>query len=103
MTFCFRAKHRTLVRTTIADEELANAVRALLQYPGGSRLFRFERDGEQANLTGPILNAYVAEFLSPGFTAKDFRTWGGTLAAATALAAHGPPSRRPKSGVFSPP
>ena len=91
VTFCFRAKHRTLVRTTIADEELANAVRALLQYPGGSRLFRFERDGEQANLTGPILNAYVAEFLSPGFTAKDFRTWGGTLAAATALAAHGPP------------
>jgi DNA topoisomerase-1 len=38
------------------------------------------------------LNAYLAENLGGGFTAKDFRTWGGTLTAAIALAEHGPPS-----------
>jgi DNA topoisomerase-1 len=92
VTFRFHAKHRVLVRTTVVDEDLAVAVRALLDLPGGSRLFRFERDGEPVKVTGPLLNEYIAEHLSPGYTAKDFRTWGGTLAAAIALAEHGPPA-----------
>jgi DNA topoisomerase-1 len=91
VAFRFRAKHRVLVRTTLVDEELAAAVRALLRLDGGGRLLRFERDGERANVTPALLNAYIAEHLAPGFTAKDFRTWGGTLAAAVALAEHGPP------------
>jgi DNA topoisomerase I len=90
VTFRFRAKHRTLVRTTIVDPELADAVRELLSYPGGSRLFRFERNGGSALLTGSPLNAYLDEHLGAGFTTKDFRTWGGTLTAAIALAEHEP-------------
>lgn len=89
--FRFRAKHRILVRTTLVDDELAAAVRALLRLDGGGRLLRFERDGEIANVTPALLNGYIAEHLGEGFTAKDFRTWGGTLAAAVALAEHGPP------------
>lgn len=92
LTFRFRAKHRVLVRTTIVDAELAEAVRALARYDGGKRLFRFEREGEPANLTPALLNDYIAEHLGDDFTAKDFRTWGGTLAAAIALAEHGPPT-----------
>jgi DNA topoisomerase I len=91
VAFRFPGKHRVLVRTTVVDADLAEAVRALLDYPRGTRLFRFEREGEPALLTGPILNAYVAEHLGPDFTSKDFRTWGGTLTAAIALAEHGPP------------
>jgi DNA topoisomerase-1 len=91
VTFRFRGKGRALVRTTIVDPELADAVDVLLDYPGGSRLFRYERDGGPALLTGTILNEYIAEHLGPGFTAKDFRTWGGTLTAALAFAEHGPP------------
>ena len=91
VAFRFRAKHRVLVRTTLVDEELAEAVRALLELDGGGRLLRFEREGETANVTPALLNAYIAENLGDGFTAKDFRTWGGTLAAAVALAEHGPP------------
>ncbi len=91
VTFRFRAKHRVLVRTSIVDPLLADAVDALLEYPGGSRLFRFERDGEPVLLTGAILNEYVGEHLGDDFTTKDFRTWGGTLTAAIALAEHGPP------------
>jgi DNA topoisomerase-1 len=89
--FRFRSKQRLRVRRTIVDPELAEAVRALLEYPGGPRLFRFERDGSPANLTGGILNEYIAAHLGDGYTAKDFRTWGGTLEAALALAEHGPP------------
>jgi DNA topoisomerase I len=91
VTFRFRGKQRALVRSTVVDAELADAVEALFDYPRGARLFRFDREGEPAPLTGPILNAYVDEYLGPEFTTKDFRTWGGTLTAAIAFAQHGPP------------
>jgi DNA topoisomerase-1 len=91
VAFRFRAKHQVLVRTTLVDAELAESLRALLRYDGGPRLFRFDREGEPANLTAAALNAYISEHLGDDFTAKDFRTWGGTLAAAVALAEHGPP------------
>jgi DNA topoisomerase I len=89
ITFRFRAKNRRLVRRTIVNATLARGVDELLELPGGSRLFRFERDGELANLTSPLLNAYLAENLGDGFTAKDFRTWGGTLLAAVELERRG--------------
>jgi DNA topoisomerase-1 len=92
LAFTFRAKHRVLVRTTLADPELAEGVKRLLELPGGSRLFRFVQEAGTCNLTGPLLNAYLAENLGGGFTAKDFRTWGGSLTAAIALAEHGPPA-----------
>jgi DNA topoisomerase-1 len=91
LKFRFRSKNRALVRTTLVDAELASAVRELLALPGGARLFRFEREGEVVNLTAPLLNAYIAEHLGEGLTAKDFRTWGGTLTAAIALAGREPP------------
>ena len=89
VAFCFRAKNRRLARRTIRNPTLADGIEALLELPGGSRLFRFERDGGLADLTSPQLNAYLAENLGDGFTAKDFRTWGGTLLAATELARRG--------------
>jgi DNA topoisomerase I len=91
VSFRFRGKHRMQVRSTLVDAELAEAVRALLRYEGGARLLRFDRDGAPANLTARELNAYIAEYLGGDFTAKDFRTWGGTLTAALALAEHDPP------------
>ena len=89
--FRFHSKQRVLVRRTVVDADLADAVLALLDLPGGPRLFRFERDAGRANLTGPILNAYIATHMGDGYTAKDFRTWGGTLEAAIGFAEHGPP------------
>jgi DNA topoisomerase-1 len=90
IAFDFRAKHRTLVRTTLVDEELADAVKELLTLPGGPRLFRYEWEGARYSLTGARLNDYVREYLGDEFTAKDFRTWGGTLIAAIAFAERGP-------------
>ncbi|HJQ74886.1 MAG TPA: hypothetical protein VJ814_08370 [Gaiellaceae bacterium] len=78
----FRAKHGIRVRATLVDEELAEALKELLALRGGSRVFRY-RDGDRlVNLTSQRLNDYVKEHLGPEFTAKDFRTWGGTLLAA---------------------
>jgi DNA topoisomerase-1 len=85
IAFCFRGKNRRLVRRSVVNAALASRVEQLLELPDGSRLFRFERDGELAHLTSGLLNAYIAENLGEGYTAKDFRTWGGTLQAAVEL------------------
>jgi DNA topoisomerase-1 len=90
IAFHFRAKHRAVVRTTLVDEELADSVKELLELPGGTRLFRYEWEDSLCTLTGARLNDYVRDYLGEEFTAKDFRTWGGTLIAAIALAEHGP-------------
>ena len=88
--FCFRAKNRRLVRRTIRNPTLARGVARLLELPGAGRLFRYERDGELVALTAAELNEYLTENMGDGFTAKDFRTWGGTLLAASELARHDP-------------
>ena len=90
IAFRFRAKHRIWVRTAVVDTELAEAMRELLD-TRGSRLFRYRLEDEIYNLTARRLNDYIAEFMGDEFTAKDFRTWGGTLVAAVAFA-EGPPA-----------
>ena len=90
IAFHFRGKHRSEIRTTLVDSELAESVKELLALPRGARLFRYEWDGGLWPLTGAKLNEYVRTNLGEDFTAKDFRTWGGTLLAAIALAEHGP-------------
>jgi DNA topoisomerase-1 len=82
----FRGKHAVQVRTELVDPELAAAMKELLQLRGGARVFRYEWEGDIYNLTSPRLNDYVKLYLGPDFTAKDFRTWGGTLLAAVAFA-----------------
>jgi DNA topoisomerase I len=89
IAFRFRAKHRVMVRTAVVDSELAAATRELLKTPG-SRLLRYAVDDEIYNLSARRLNEYIGEYMGEEFTAKDFRTWGGTLIAAVALAEHGP-------------
>jgi DNA topoisomerase-1 len=90
VAFHFSSKHKSVVRTTLVDAELADAICALLDLPGGRRLFRYRNDTGLCNLTGRRLNDYLRVFLGEEFTAKDFRTWGGTLTAAIALAERGP-------------
>jgi DNA topoisomerase I len=90
ISFRFRGKHRSLVRTTLVDAELAASIEELLVLKGGPRLFRYEWEGSLYNLTGRRLNDYIRIYLGEEFTAKDFRTWGGTLTAAVALAERGP-------------
>jgi DNA topoisomerase I len=89
IAFRYRAKHRIWVRTAVADAELAASMKTLRDLPGGRRLFRYERDDSYCNLTGARLNEYIRQYLGDEFTAKDFRTWGGTLLAAIALAEQG--------------
>jgi DNA topoisomerase-1 len=85
ITLAFRGKHKIQVRTTLVDEELASALKDLLKVKG-ARVFKYEWEGAIYNLTSKRLNDYVKLYMGPEFSAKDFRTWGGTLTAAVALA-----------------
>jgi DNA topoisomerase I len=91
VSFRFRTKHGLKVRTALVDLEIAAAVKDLLEVPGGRQLFRYECDGALYNLTGRKLNEYIQRWMGDEFTAKDFRTWGGTLEAAIAFAELGDP------------
>ena len=91
VSFRFRTKHGVKVRSALVDLEIAAAVKELLEVRGGRQLFRYGCDGELYNLTGRKLNEYIRRCMGEEFTAKDFRTWGGTLEAAIAFAELGDP------------
>ncbi len=85
VSFRYRGKHRILVHSALVDAELARAVRELLALPG-KRLFRYENAEGLCDLRAERLNDYIRRHLGEEFSAKDFRTWGGTLVAAVELA-----------------
>ncbi|MFL5560296.1 MAG: DNA topoisomerase IB [Gemmatimonadaceae bacterium] len=84
-TFAFRGKSGVKQRQIVVDPVIARFVRMLLATPG-TRLFRYQEDGEWRDLDARTLNDYLRDSLGFPYTAKDFRTWGGTLRAATVLA-----------------
>src|SRR6478609_1124711 len=84
----FRAKHGIQVRTELVDPELASAIRGLLAVRPGARVFKYRWEGDLYNLTSKRLNDYVKLYLGEEFSAKDFRTWGGTLLGAIYFAEH---------------
>jgi DNA topoisomerase I len=88
ISFKYRGKHQVMTRSAFVDAELAAAMRELLAVPG-ARVFQFEADGRFCNLESRRLNDYIREYMGEEFTAKDFRTWGGTLTAALELAEKG--------------
>jgi DNA topoisomerase I len=92
----FPAKHGIRVRTEVVDPDLAAAMRRLLEIRG-PRVFKYEWEDRTCNLTNRRLNDYVKIYLGDEFSAKDFRTWGGTLLAAIYLAERAAKEGFPKS------
>jgi DNA topoisomerase IB len=87
MTFCYPAKSGQEVEVTVRDDRV-NAVLETLRRrrTGGDRLLAYKHAGRWRHLTADDVNLYVKDTLGPEFTAKDFRTWRGTVIAAHALA-----------------
>jgi DNA topoisomerase-1 len=87
--FEYTGKRNIEQRQVVANRELARLVKRHLASPG-TRLFRYHDGTRWRNLTSRDVNAYLHETLGVVYSAKDFRTWGGTLRAATVLAELGP-------------
>jgi DNA topoisomerase-1 len=91
LCFSFVGKHHIKHRFVVVDKELAALVREIKEI-GGSRLFNyFDADGKPRPITPRDVNEYIKAATSNEFSAKDFRTWGGTLKMAVELAELGRP------------
>lgn len=62
----------------ITDEDLAHAIERCKEVTG-RRLFQYVEDGKRHPIFAADVNEYLVQFSDDHFTAKDFRTWGGTL------------------------
>ncbi len=73
----------------LKDREVARVIRSLLKHPT-REVFEFKNgNGEFVDVTRTHINAYIREVMGESFSAKDFRTWAGTLVCACALARAG--------------
>ncbi|MGH7458633.1 MAG: DNA topoisomerase IB [Longimicrobiaceae bacterium] len=90
LIFRYRGKGSVEQRKVVADTPLVKILEEIMKLPG-RRLFRY-RDGEGKvrDVTSREVNDYLRQVLGGDFTAKDLRTWGGTVRAATILADLGP-------------
>ena len=69
----------------IVDKKLAKVVKDIDDLPG-YEIFKFiDEDGKKQDVKSEHLNAYIREVMGEAFSAKDFRTWAGTVIAAIAL------------------
>lgn len=85
LRFQFKGKSGKSWRLQVKDRRIAKIVRACQDLPG-QRLFQYQDEsGEVREVTSADVNAYLKEVTGSDITAKDFRTWAGTVMAALAL------------------
>jgi len=86
VAFDYPGKSGQRQHAEIRDRSVARIVRQMQKLPG-AELFKFlAGDGSVVDLKREHLNDYIKGVMGPDFTAKDFRTWAGTLICACALA-----------------
>ena len=90
LRFQFRGKSGKVHDVELTDRRLARIVARCQAIPGET-LFQYEdENGERQTVDSADVNAYLREVAGEDFTAKDFRTWSGTLLAVAALRELGP-------------
>jgi DNA topoisomerase-1 len=83
--FRFRGKSRVEHTVEVKDRRVARVVARCTDLPG-QLLFQYVDDaGEQCSIESADVNGYLREIAGADFSAKDFRTWAGTVLAAKAL------------------
>ena len=86
VTFQFRGKSGVMHTTQFEDKQVSSLIRALLKTQN-RRVFKYQNgDGKFVDVKAQTINAYIREVMGAHFSAKDFRTWSGTLLCACSLA-----------------
>ena len=83
--FDFRAKSGKMRRLDLKDRAMARIVQRARDLPGYELFQYVDADGARHSIGSDDVNAYLKEAAGADFTAKDFRTWAGTVLAALAL------------------
>jgi DNA topoisomerase-1 len=83
--FVFKGKSGREVSVGVTDRRVAAVIKRCEELPG-QMLFQYvDAEGERRAVTSDDVNQYLREVTGEDFTAKDFRTWAGTMLAAAAL------------------
>jgi DNA topoisomerase-1 len=101
ISFDFRGKSGKNHNVELSDRRLARIVRRCQALPG-EELFQYvDENGAQQTIGSGDVNDYLREITGQEFTAKDFRTWSGTILAVAALKELGPAGteREAKSAI----
>ncbi|KAA2244344.1 DNA topoisomerase IB [Salinarimonas soli] len=85
LRFSFKGKSGKTWRLDVKDRRIAKVVRACQDLPGQDLFGYLDEDGQPRDVTSADVNAYLKEVTGRDVTAKDFRTWAGTVLAALAL------------------
>jgi DNA topoisomerase IB len=86
VTFDYPAKSGKRRVQTLVDEDVFAVIQSLKRRrTGGPELFAFRRRGQWVDVRSSDINDFVKELTGDTFTAKDFRTWAGTVLAAVAV------------------
>ena len=85
MCFTFTGKSGKAHTVDVKDRALARVVKASQDIPGYELFQYYDQDGERHPVDSSEVNDYLHQISGDDFTAKDFRTWGGSVAAVRAL------------------
>ncbi|HWE23942.1 MAG TPA: DNA topoisomerase IB [Myxococcales bacterium] len=84
--FDYEGKSKKRQIRELRDRRVARALREMMQLPG-HELFKYrDEDGDAVNITRRMINDKVKDVMGENFSAKDFRTWAGTMICANVLA-----------------
>jgi DNA topoisomerase-1 len=89
LRFRFRGKSGVHHDVDVTDRRIAKIIAKLQDLPGQELFQYIDEGGEVRDITSQDVNDYLREITDEDFTAKDFRTWAGTVMAAIALQAVG--------------
>jgi len=85
LEFRFRGKSGRKHVVSIADQQLGRVVKRCQELPGQALFQYLDEHGRRRTVGSSDVNGYLREATGADFTAKDFRTWAGTVLAALAL------------------
>jgi DNA topoisomerase I len=95
LRFSFRGKSGVEHNVAITDRRLARIIQRCQDLPGTEIFQYLDANGKRQAISSDDVNSHLQEITGRHITAKDFRTWGGTMQAAIALHAMGPsPTQR---------
>jgi len=89
MKFSFKGKKGVFHSITLKNKRLARIVKACRDIPGKELFQYFNEDGVRCSIDSGMVNDYLRETTSKDFSAKDFRTWAGTLSILSSFKALG--------------
>ncbi len=79
LRFSFKGKKGIFHDVTLHDRRLAKLVKACRDIPGKELFQYFDENGNRSSIDSGMVNDYLKETMGDDFSAKDFRTWAGTV------------------------